>query len=63
MAAKDRESITITWSEGMVKFVRGTVFKKTRVKIAQLSELAMELWLKENGYWDEYEASLAEDIL
>lgn len=63
MAAKDRESVTITWSEGMVKFVRGPVFEKTRVKIAQLSELAMEAWLKENGYWEQYEQSLAQDIL
>jgi len=63
MAAKDRTSITITWSEGMVNFVRGPVFDKTRVKIAQLSELAMETWLKENGYWDEYQQTLEPDIL
>jgi hypothetical protein len=63
MAAKDRTSVTITWSEGMVNFVRGPVFDKTRVKIAQLSELAMELYLKENGWWDDYQRSLAEDIL
>jgi hypothetical protein len=63
MAAKDRTSLTITWSEGMVNFVRGPVFDKTRTKIAQLSELAMEAWLKENGYWEQYEQSLAQDIL
>lgn len=63
MAAKDRASTSITWSESLLNFVQGPVFDKTRIKLSQISELAMEAHLKEIGMWDEYLQFQAEDIL
>lgn len=63
MAAKERASTSITWSESLLNFIQGPVFDKTRIKLSQISELAMEAWLKENGYWEQYQQSLAKDIL
>lgn len=63
MAGKERASTSITWSESLLNFIQGPVFDKTRIKLSQISELAMEEWLKENGYWDQYQQSLAKDIL
>jgi hypothetical protein len=61
--AEEKINVTFTWPKELADFVRGPVFKKTRVRIGQLSELAMVMWLKENGYWAEYQESLAGDIL
>lgn len=63
MTEQKRLPLTITWPEEMINFVKGPLFKKLRIKPAQLSELAMEDYLKANGYWEEYQASLTEDIL
>lgn len=63
MAERKRLPLTITWPEEMINFIKGPLFDRTRIKPAQLSELAMEDYLKANGYWEEYEKSLTEDIL
>lgn len=60
MALKQK---TITWPEELLKFCEKPMFEKTRIKFTQLTQLAIEAWLKENGYWEEYQASLAGDIL
>lgn len=54
---------TITWPEELLKFVDGPLFEKTRIKFTQVTQLAMEDWLKKNGHWDAYQASLVESIL
>lgn len=54
---------TITWDEELIKFVDGPVFDKTRIKFAQITQLAMEQYLKANGLWDEYLKYQAENIL
>ncbi len=56
---KTKSPLTITWPDTLVAFIKGPVFDKTRIKPAQLSELAMEDWLKKHGYWDEYQNTLA----
>lgn len=53
-----RSPLTITWAEPLLDFIKGPVFEKTRIKPAQLSELAMEEWLKANGYWEQYQETL-----
>lgn len=63
MAERKRLPLTITWPEEMINFVKGPLFKKLRIKPAQLSELAMEDYLKANGYWDDYLETLSADIL
>lgn len=63
MAERKRLPLTITWPEEMINFIKGPLFEKIRIKPAQLSELAMEEYLKKNGYWDEYQATLSADIL
>src|ERR1700745_977248 len=55
--------LTISWPATLVEFIKGPVKDKTRIKPAQLTELAMEQWLKDNGYWEQYQATLAQDIL
>lgn len=62
-SAKDRESVTITWPASLLNFVKGPLFEKTRIKTAQLSQLAMENYLKENGYWEAYQTYLSQDIM
>lgn len=60
---KSRFSVTVTWPLPLIQFAQGKVYEDKKIKISQLTEVAMEDWLKENGYWPEYEASLAGDIL
>lgn len=60
MALKQK---TITWDEELIKFVEGPLFEKTRVKFAQVSQLAMENHIKALGIWDEYLKFQAENIL
>jgi len=60
---KSRFSVTVTWPLPMIQFVQGKVYDEKKIKISQLTEIAMEQWLKENGYWNEYQATLAGDIL
>lgn len=63
MTERKRLPLTITWPEEMIKLIKGRVFAETRIKPAQLSELAMEDWLKAHGYWEAYQEALSEDIL
>lgn len=63
MAEKKVLPLTISWPATLVQFIKGPVKDKTRIKPAQLTELAMEEYLKTHGYWDEYQQSLAQDIL
>lgn len=60
---KSRFSVTVTWPLGLIQFARGKVYEDKKIKISQLTEIAMETWLKDNGYWGEYQESLAGDIL
>ncbi len=60
---KTRFSVTVTLPLPMIQFATGRVYGDKKLKISQLTELALEGWLKENGYWQEYQASLAGDIL
>lgn len=61
--AEGKAPVTVVWPEGLVNFVKKGLFEKTSIKFSQLSQLAMEAWLKENGHWNDYQASLAQDIM
>lgn len=60
---KSRFSVTVTWPLGLIQFAQGKVYEDKKIKISQLTEIAMEQYLKDNGYWSEYQESLAGDIL
>lgn len=63
MSERKRLPLTITWPEEMINFIKGRIFAETRIKPAQLSELAMEEYLKNHGYWEAYQEAFSEDIL
>lgn len=64
MSEQKKLPVTMTWDASLLEFVRKPLFKKIHIKITQLSELAMEEWLKANGHWDEYQAfKNADDLM
>lgn len=60
---KSRFPLTVTWPLPLIQFAHGKVYDDKKIKISQLTEIAMETWLKDNGYWEDYQESLAGDIL
>lgn len=61
--ARNRKNISVTLPGGMVEFIQGEFFEKTLIKPSQIFEKALENWMKENGYWEQYQSFLAEAIL
>lgn len=55
--------MTVTLPLAMIQFAQGKVYDDKKIKISQLTEISLENWLKENGYWEEYLLSMADDIL
>ena len=62
-APRRKEAVTLSWPIGMKGFMDQVVFGETRVKLTQISETAMEDWLKKNNWWDQYQEYLMKDML